>query len=122
METRGLVERDPTHLLTVYDPGCPKQRLGNIGDGGYVIATGFEYDFFISCGIANEFAFDSEFIAQYKVAGAAFDGTVKRPFGFPAQIEFTRKNIGINAGEENLHALLGAHAKVFLKMDIEGGE
>lgn len=122
METRGLVERDPTHLLTVYDPGRPKQRLGKLGDGGYVIATGFEYDFFISCGIANEFDFDTDFVTQYKVSGAAFDGTVNRPVGFPAQIEFTRKNIGVNGGEENLQTLLEAHANVFLKMDIEGGE
>jgi hypothetical protein len=122
MEVRGLVERDPAHLLTVYDPGRPKQRLGKPSDGGYVIAAGLDYDFLISCGISDEFGFDAAFVAQHGVAGAAFDGTVDRPAAFPAQIEFCKRNIGVGAAEENLFAMLGAHKKVFLKMDIEGGE
>jgi len=107
-----------------------KIRLGRSGDGGYVICkVEGDYDCYISCGVAGEASFDREFLDLYKNIGKnnsfAFDGTIKDyPSGYTEDITFIRKNIS-NFNDDNntnLDNLINTYDKIFLSMDIEGGE
>lgn len=123
------------------------RRLGNLGDGGYVVwvdddaAAGIikGYDLYISAGVGAEESFTWDFLMAYGGGGGAaagtatpqawaFDGTVAE---FPrqyipkgARVIFVQRNIGaeMTATTVNLHRLLDTHREVFLKMDIEGAE
>jgi hypothetical protein len=117
-----------TQYLTTYSYPA-KIRLGNKGDGGYVIADlSGSYDCYISAGVNNEESFSRDFIrhAQMDLANSyAFDGTIDGyPYNYTADIHFVRKNIsGENtATTTNLKYLIQKYNDIFLKMDIEGGE
>ena len=106
-----------------------KIRLGNNGDGGYVIADiGNKYDCYISCGVSNEESFSRDFIKKYKMNknnSFAFDGTIEDyPYEFTKDITFIKKNIGDRNNDKvtNLDFLLEKYNNIFLKMDIEGWE
>jgi hypothetical protein len=106
-----------------------KFRLGNNGDGGYVIANlDGDYDLYISAGVSNEESFTKEFINHYKLdlsKNYAFDGTIQNyPYEYTQNIHFVRKNISDVNSEEttNLKYLIQNNKNIFLKMDIEGGE
>jgi len=117
--------------LMVYNSEWPKIRLGNLGDGGYVIADlpgDAPYDLIISAGIANEDSFTRDAIQKYKCPSAAFDGTISE---YPHEyivpefpIIFHRKNIGAtNSGNTtNLTEYLRTHKNILVKMDIESHE
>ena len=99
-------------------------RVGPKQDGGYVIADGFEYDFFISCGIANDIRFEKAFLDIHKIKCVAFDGTIQ---SFPRHrnnMEWIPKNIGFSNTDKttNLKEYIQTNKKIFLKMDIEGSE
>ena len=73
-----------------------KIRLGNNGDGGYVIADlGNKYDCYISCGVSNEESFSRDFIKKYnmnKDNSFAFDGTIEDyPYEFTRDITFIKR-------------------------------
>jgi hypothetical protein len=115
-----------------------KVRLGINGDGGYVIAEigGAEgvYDCYISAGVSNEESFTRDFLARYSRECSldesncfAFDGTIASyPTQYTDKITFFKKNIGGGVedteSETNLRFVLDKYSRVFLKMDIEGGE
>jgi hypothetical protein len=103
-----------------------KKRLGNKGDGGYVIADIGDYDCYISAGISDEESFSRDFIQQYHTKNNfGFDGTITTyPYEYTKEVEFIRKNIGsMNTDTTtNLHDLMSTYKSIFLKMDIEGGE
>ena len=137
-------------LLRVYHFDTSKKiRLGVQNDGGYVIADlgagddeGGLYDCYISAGVSTEESFTRDFLARYSSSCAlnetncfAFDGTIQAyPTQYTDKITFFKKNIGggnvdeeagAGAGavaETNLLFLLNKYSRVFLKMDIEGGE
>lgn len=133
-------------LLRVYHFDTSKKiRLGVQTDGGYVIADiGADgvYDCYISAGVSNEESFTRDFLARYSSSCSlnetncfAFDGTIQAyPTQYTDKITFFKKNIGggnvdeeagVGAGavaETNLLFLLNKYSRVFLKMDIEGGE
>ena len=99
-------------------------RVGPKENGGYVIADGFEYDFFISCGIANDIRFEEAFLDIHKIKCVVFDGTIQ---SFPCHrnnIEWIPKNIGFSNTDKttNLKEYIQTNKKIFLKMDIEGSE
>ena len=104
----------PNHLV----------RIGPAGDGGYVIADGFKYDLFISCGIANDVRFEESFLDVHKIKCIAFDGTIESLPYHRNIIEWIPKNIGYSNTEKttNLKEYIQTHTKIFLKMDIEGSE
>ena len=134
-----------------FDPR-KKIRLGVKADGGYVIAdiNGAEgaYDCYISAGVGNEESFTRDFLRRYSGPCSlnetncfAFDGTIAAyPTRYTNKITFFKKNIGSGVGvvtgprtaksahrartvlETNLLFLLNKYSRVFLKMDIEGGE
>ena len=107
-----------------------KTRMGQNGDGGYVICElPGKYDCFITCGIADEASFDRDFLAKYsylrKHDSYGFDGTIHSyPEHFTNQVTFTRKNINGHNDDNNtnLHDLIDRYHTIFLSMDIEGGE
>lgn len=114
--------------LTVYDYDN-KIRLGDNGDGGYVITDiGNKYDCYISCGVSNEESFSRDFIKKYnmnKSNSFAFDGTIEDyPYEFTKDITFIKKNIGDvnNDHVTNLDFIFEKYNNIFLKMDIEGWE
>jgi hypothetical protein len=74
-----------------------KIRLGNRGDGGYVIADNIgDYQCYISAGIGDDASFCADFIKKYHpLEKVAFDGTLQGlPKNFPKEIRFVKKNIG----------------------------
>jgi hypothetical protein len=108
---------------------------GGDGDGG----DNCLYDCYISAGVSNEESFTRDFLARYSRSCLfnetncfAFDGTIQAyPTQYTDKITFFKKNIGGGVGpgegvdtdsETNLRFLLNKYSRVFLKMDIEGGE
>jgi hypothetical protein len=111
-------------VLTAYDIPNKLIRIGPKEDGGYVIADGFNYDLFISCGIAADIRFEEDFLDIHKIKCFAFDGTIN---SFPAHrnsMEWIQKNIGFSNTEQttNLKEYIKNNNNIFLKMDIEGSE
>ena len=111
-------------ILNTYKIPNTLVRVGPKEDGGYVIADGFDYDLFISCGIANDIRFEEAFLDIHKIKCIAFDGTIKT---FPRNrntMEWVPKNIGfLNTDKTtNLKEYIQTNKKIFLKMDIEGSE
>jgi len=118
-------EFDPK-VLTVYDTGVTLKRIGRPHDGGYVIVKDIQdYDFFLSCGIADDISFEDAFLDEYPdVECICFDGTIS---SFPKSrhpMQWVPKNIGCNNNREttNLKDYLQNYERIFLKMDIEGSE
>ena len=111
-------------ILNTYKIPNKLIRVGPKEDGGYVIADGFDYDLFISCGIANDIRFEEEFLDIYKIKCVAFYGTIKSLPSHRNNIEWIAKNIGYSNTEKtsNLKEYINNHANIFLKMDIEGSE
>jgi len=115
-------------LLQVYDIN-KKVRCGTTSDGGYVFAE-LEggYDCYISAGISNEESFSRDFINKYNMTkdnSYGFDGTIQDyPYRYTNKISFIKKNIH-NINDDNntdLSFLTDKYDKIFLKIDIEGGE
>jgi FkbM family methyltransferase len=110
--------------LQVYQIPNTLVRIGSKNDGGYIIAEGFEYDYFVSCGISTDITFEIDFLNKYNVKCIAFDGTIQ---SFPENdksIEWIPKNIGYvnNSKNTNLKEYIRDYNNIFLKMDIEGYE
>ena len=107
-----------------------KIRLGCNSDGGYVIAElDGGYDGYISAGVSNEESFTRDFLKKYtdikKENAHAFDGTIHDyPWSYTSDITFYMKNIGENENNSmtDLAFLIEKYDRLFLKMDIEGGE
>ena len=106
-----------------------KIRLGCNTDGGYVIGIiNEEYDCYISAGVSNEESFSRDFIDKYNMTETnsfGFDGTIKNyPYEYTDKITFVKKNINSfnDVKNTNLFDLIDKYNRIFLKMDIEGGE
>jgi len=110
--------------LTTYSIPNKLIRCGPQEDGGYVIADGFEYDLFISCGIANDIRFEDDFLDIHHIKCYAFDGTIPSIPWHKNNIEWIPKNIGYTNTDKttNLKEYIQGSNKIFLKMDIEGSE
>lgn len=115
------------YLTTYHYPS--KRRLGNRGDGGYVIADlSGNYDCYISAGVNDEESFSRDFIQHANMTSEtnyAFDGTINNyPYQYTTDIHFVRKNIADTNTQTttNLKYLIRNFTNIFLKMDIEGGE
>ena len=106
-----------------------KIRCGANHDGGYVIAE-LEggYDLYISAGISDEESFSRDFINKYDMCESnsfGFDGTIDNyPYQYTNKISFIKKNINSFNDDNNtdLNFLITKYDRIFLKMDIEGGE
>lgn len=113
--------------LTVYTSPFPKTRLGNVGDGGYVICDipNQPYSVLFSGGVSNDISFEEDFLKKYpSVQGFALDGTVNGLPNTSSMLAFIKKNIGCENNESmtTLHDLIERNDHIFMKMDIEGAE
>jgi len=121
--------------LTVYKSPFKKIRLGKDNDGGYVFCdipasvTKTPFKHLIACGIAGDISFEEDFLRKYRNCSCeAFDGTIDElpPVSVLSsdRIVFVKKNIGAKNTKvtTNLHNFIDRNDKLFLKMDIEGGE
>jgi len=111
-------------ILNTYKIANNLLRLGPNEDGGYVIADGFDYDLFISCGIADDIRFEDAFLDMHKIQCMAFDATIPSLPPHRNSIEWIQKNIGHYNTDKitNLRDYIAGKNKIFLKMDIEGSE
>lgn len=103
-----------------------KKRLGNNGDGGYVIADIPDYDCYISAGVGSDESFSNDIINYFDIKQAhGFDGTIdKLPNNSPYTMNFYNLNISHYQSKytSNLRRFINIHNNIFLKMDIEGHE
>jgi hypothetical protein len=116
-----------TLQLTVYISPFPKKRLGKDYDGGYIIAEipDIQYETFLAGGIHDDISFEEDFIAKYEnVKCYAFDGSIPILPKPNDKIQFICKNIGGSNNESltNIHDIIDNTERIFVKMDIEGGE
>lgn len=123
------------NLLTIYQCPFPKKRIGRWTDGGYAIADipGIKYDVLFAGGVCDDISFEEDFI-RYQQNGIkvyAFDGTVDNlpNTELKDHFHFVKKNIGGVETDDctNLHSLIAPYIgksepRLFVKMDIEGGE
>ena len=114
-------------VLTVFKSPFEKKRIGKDYDGGYIIAEipFVKYTTLIAGGILNDISFEEEFIKKYPNTQAyAFDGTINNLPKENNKITFIKKNIGFENNEDttNLHDIINVNSRIFIKMDIEGGE
>lgn len=114
-------------VLTLYKCPFAKKRLGKDGDGGYIIADipDAQYEILLAGGILDDISFEEDFLRIHPDAKAyAFDGTIGNLPKENENIVFIRKNVGDNNDEAttNIHDIIDANDRIFVKMDIEGGE
>ena len=126
------------NAVTIYQCPFPKRRIGRWTDGGYAIADipDMKYDVLFAGGVCDDISFEEDFIRyqrenQNNIKVYAFDGTVDDipSTSLRSHFDFIKKNIGDVETDDctNLHALIAPYIhnpkpKVFIKMDIEGGE
>ncbi len=111
-------------ILKTYETPNTLKRIGPSSDGGYVIADGFNYDLFISCGVADDIRFEEDFLDIHPIKCYAFDGTINVFPKHRNDMTWVNKNIGYanNANVTNLKEYIENSNNIFLKMDIEGSE
>ena len=114
-------------VLTVYKSPFKKVRIGKEFDGGYVITEipNMKYNLLLAGGIEQDISFEEEFIIKYpEVSAYAYDGTINNLPIVNNNITFVKKNIGSinNNHVTNLHDIINKNYRIFVKMDIEGGE
>jgi hypothetical protein len=114
-------------VLTVFKSPFEKKRVGKDYDGGYIIAEipFVKYTTLIAGGILDDISFEEEFINKYPNTKVyAFDGTINKLPKENNKITFIKKNIGFENNEDttNLHDIINVNSRIFIKMDIEGGE
>ena len=119
------MENEILKELVLYNPVNNKIRLGRKEDGGYVLIDGYDYDCFISVGIADEMSFEIDF-AKYRpdVHSFALDVAINRPAELPANIDFVKKLVGFEDNEKmtTLKEYTEGYNDIFIKVDIEGAE
>lgn len=107
-----------------------KIRLGNNGDGGYVIAdlNNPNYDCYLSCGVSNEKSFSRDFINKYNMNennSFAFDASIESyPTQYTNKITWYKKFVGDinNDNYTTMENIIDRYNNIFMKMDIEAGE
>jgi len=114
-------------VLTVFKSPFEKKRVGKDYDGGYIIAEipFVKYTTLIAGGILDDISFEEDFMNKYPNTKIyAFDGTINNLPKENNKIKFIKKNIGFENNEDttNLHDIINVNSRIFIKMDIEGGE
>jgi hypothetical protein len=114
-------------VLTVYNSPFKKVRIGKEYDGGYVITEipNMKYNLLLAGGVEQDISFEEDFIIKYPdVSAYAYDGTINNLPKVNNNITFIKKNIGSenNNHVTNLHDIIDKNYRIFVKMDIEGGE
>ncbi len=118
-----IIQLTQPHQSTV-----PLVRIGQNGDGGYVIATIFQSKICLNLGVGLEVSADEDLLGRnFKIY--AFDGTVPNPLPDEPSYIFTEKNIGFvetNEKMTNLRKIFTENADLeeldLILIDIEGNE
>jgi len=110
--------------LVLYNPVNEKVRYGKNADGGYVIIDGYDYDMFLSAGIADEISFENDFIKNNDIKTFTFDYSVKKPKDLHDKATHIEKYVGKENNEitSDLKEYTKGFNDIFIKMDIEGHE
>ena len=114
-------------VLTVYKSPFEKLRLGKDYDGGYIIAKipNINYSILLAGGIDDDISFEEDFLNMHLDSKCfVFDGTINNLPKENNKITFIKKNIGFENNEQftNLQDIINENERIFVKMDIEGGE
>lgn len=92
----------PNHLLEVFQSPFPKKRIGQEGDGGYVIIelppNQNNYDLLLGCGIADDLSFEYQLLELHpNLQAHVFDGSISKlpnKYDDHPRITFHRQFIG----------------------------
>jgi FkbM family methyltransferase len=121
---------DVLRLLAPFDINKAKVRIGNRGDGGYILVDDLSSDqVVLSFGIGNEASFDLA-MAERGHKTYMFDHTIDVPPAQHKNLEFVRNGIsGVSKPQRSVFSL-SDHLRrldirgenLILKMDVEGAE
>jgi hypothetical protein len=128
----GVKPKDIFKLLSLLEPvdvDVPKMRVGNNGDGGYVLLDNLiPGQPIYSYGIGTKASFDRQ-LAELGHPIYMFDHTVRSQPGEHPNYHFHREGVGHRTEpDKRLYRLadhlerLGHSRDVFLKIDVEGAE
>lgn len=113
-------------LMTPYDTNLPLKRIGEDGDGGYVIPeTPITPDLVISPGVGSLVSFERHF-AEAGITCLMIDGTIANlPENHPNFV-FIQKNLGVISNNKTISlkeiSNTFRYHNAILQIDIEGGE
>ena len=120
-----------SQLLTPYEIGLDKQRIGDKHDGGYVIFPELisKIDRCYTYGVGNDYSFETELVKlyPYKICHM-YDHTVSYPETVSHNIFFKKEGLMLlpmddgNTFENHLIQNNDQNKKILLKIDIEGAE
>jgi hypothetical protein len=117
-----------THVVP-YDTNFTKIRLGNLQDGGYVIAEIGKYDALYSYGCDNKLTFEEHFHQKYDGHCYLYDHTHTFNTPIPKHITFFKEGVSDVKTDTmdtmDSHILKNGHMEsthLLLQMDIEGSE
>jgi hypothetical protein len=116
--------------LVVFKPKNTKIRLGGNYDSGYIMVGGYNYDLYISGGIADAVSFDNHFYFLHpNTPGYCIDGSCNRPLNLTPDYKYIQKFIGSPTSYQSpekeftlLHEYTENYKNIFVKLDIEGHE
>lgn len=106
--------------IKVRDCGLTKMRLGNEGDGGYVVLKELceKTDVLCSCGIGDDISFESDFVDRFsETYGLLFDHTINEIPTQHKNLTFYKQRI--DSTWDSFHEV---PRNSLLKMDIEWDE
>lgn len=115
------------HIIP-YTTEYKKIRLGNNGDGGYVLSEIIleKSQALFSYGVGGDISFDKDFVKKTKRPAYLFDHTVSTPTNLIENIYFYKEGLGIeikNCKDFLQHYIeRNIDGPVLLKIDIEGAE
>jgi len=108
----------------------PLIRIGELGDGGYLIPDDLEkVKVCFSAGCDLKWSFERDLFQRYKIISNIIDEEIKRPVDLPGSFSYTSAFLGVNSSPGNIKfsdwvsSLKNVRNSDFiLQMDIEGSE
>lgn len=116
-------------LLSPHETNFKKQRIGDCGDGGYVICPELVPDALYSYGSNDNISFEKDFFKIFNKNSYVYDHTIDKITDKPEYVLFFKEGIGkhktseLNTLENHLKDNNHLDNKnLFLQMDVEGCE
>ena len=100
------------------------KRFGGSFDGGYLLPMGLlhEIDHVLTFGVGSEVEFEKQLAGEKELYFEFYDGTVETLPTFVPLAKFTRKNLGVKNGSNQVRLASILQPRTLLKIDIEGAE
>ena len=113
-------------IITQY----PLVRLGNLGDGGYLVPDDLQVvEACFSAGCDLKWSFERDLFEKYKIISNIIDEESKRPADLPSVFSYTPAFLGIKNSPETIkfsdwvnNLKRNQNGNLMLQMDIEGSE